>query len=143
MKKEIKQFLVIGVSVRTTNQNGKARKDIGELFGKFMGEQLIEKIPNKTDSDIYCMYTEYDADFMRPYTAIIGCRVTSLEDIPEGFIGKSISNSTYKVYESTGDLNVTVGETWMKIWNSGMKRKYSADFDIYRNAKVETYVSVD
>ncbi|HZV12359.1 MAG TPA: effector binding domain-containing protein, partial [Candidatus Kapabacteria bacterium] len=31
------EFNIIGISVRTTNQNGQSQKDIGELWEKFMG----------------------------------------------------------------------------------------------------------
>ena len=49
-------FHVIGISVRTTNVNNKALKDIGELFGNFVGQNILEKIPNKMTEDIYCVY---------------------------------------------------------------------------------------
>ena len=143
-------FYVIGISVRTTNANGKSLKDIGELFGRFMSENLIQKISNKLNSDIYCIYTEYESDFNAPYTTLIGCRVSSIEDIPEGFISKIIPASKYQVYKSTGNLSETLGKTWEGIWSSEIDRRYSADFDIYgekamdfSNGEVDSYVSVN
>jgi predicted transcriptional regulator YdeE len=78
-------FHVIGIHVRTTNVNNKALKDIGDLFGNFVGQNIMEKIPNKMTEDIYCVYTDYDSDFNGPYTTIIGCKVSSLNDIPTEF----------------------------------------------------------
>jgi predicted transcriptional regulator YdeE len=147
---ELDSFYVIGISVRTTNSNGKSLKDIGELFGKFMSQNLIQRIPNKISNDIYCVYTEYESDFNAPYTTIIGCRVSSTEDIPEGFISKIIPTSKYQVYKSIGNLSVTLGKTWEGIWSSEIDRRYSADFDIYgekamdfSNGEVDSYVSVN
>jgi predicted transcriptional regulator YdeE len=143
-------FHVIGIFVRTTNVNNKALKDIGDLFGNFVGQNIMEKIPNKMTEDIYCVYTNYETDFNGPYTTIIGCKVSSLKDIPTGLIGKTIPDSKYEVYRSTGKLSISLAKTWEGIWNSEINRRYSADFDIYgekardyENAEVDTYVAVN
>ncbi|HET7002457.1 MAG TPA: GyrI-like domain-containing protein [Puia sp.] len=145
----LESFYVIGISVRTTNVNNKALKDIGELFGNFVGQNILQKIPNKISEDIYCVYTDYESDFNGPYTTIIGCKVSSLEDIPKGLIGKSIPESKYQVYKSTGKLSISLANTWERIWNSDLHRRYSADFDIYgekardfENAELDTYVAI-
>ncbi len=146
---ELDAFHIIGISVRTTNVNNKALKDIGELFGYFAGQNILEKIPNKMAEDIYCVYTDYESDYKGPYTTIIGCKVNSLEDIPNGFIGKTIPHSKYQAYKSTGKLSVSLAKTWEGIWKAGLNRRYSADFDIYgekardfENAEVDTYVAI-
>ena len=147
---ELDGFYVIGISVRTTNSNGKSLKDIGGLFGKFMSQNLIQKIANKLSSDVYCIYTDYESDFNAPYTTIIGCKVSAIEDIPEGFVAKIIPASKYQVYKSTGNLSVTLGKTWEGIWSSEIDRRYSADFDIYgekamdfSDGEIDSYVSVN
>jgi len=45
--KKIEEFYVVGISVRTTNQNGQAGKDIPSLWQKFMEEGVHQQIPNK------------------------------------------------------------------------------------------------
>ncbi len=146
----LEAFHIIGISVRTTNVNNKALKDIGDLFGNFVGQHIMEKIPNKISGDIYCVYTEYESDFSRPYTTIIGCKVSSLNNIPTGLIGKTIPDSNYQIYKSTGKLSISLSKTWEGIWNSDLNRRYSADFDVYgekakdyENAEVDTYVAIN
>jgi len=146
----LESFLIIGISVRTTNVNNKALKDIGELFGNFVSQNILEKIPNKISEDLYCVYTDYESDFNGPYKTIIGCKVSSLNDIPTGLIGKTIPESKYQVYRSTGKLSISLAKTWEGIWNSDLNRRYSADFDIYgekakdfENAELDTYVAID
>jgi predicted transcriptional regulator YdeE len=150
MRETLGTFYIIGISVKTTNANNKALKDIGDLFGYFAGNNVVQKIPNKMTEDIYCVYTDYESDFNGPYTTIIGCKVSSLSDIPDGLIGKTIPGSKYEIYISTGKLSIVLGKTWEGIWNSDINRRYSADFDIYgekardfENAEVYTYVSVN
>jgi len=56
----LSEFHIIGISVRTTNVSNKALKDIGELFGNFVGQNMMGKIPEKITEDIYCVYTDYE-----------------------------------------------------------------------------------
>ena len=145
----LKEFLVVGISVRTSNQNGQSKKDISELWDRFMREDIASKIPHKENGDIYCIYTDYESDFMGPYTTIIGYKVASIENLPEGLIVVTIPASKYNIYKSTGKLPYCVLQTWKEIWESEIKRKYLADFDVYpadafssENPVVETYLSV-
>ncbi|HEY2650200.1 MAG TPA: GyrI-like domain-containing protein [Puia sp.] len=143
-------FHIIGIFVRTSNVNNKSLKDIGDLFGRFMSQNISEKIPDKINGDIYCVYTDYETDYNGPYTTIIGCKVSSLKEIPIGLIGKTIPESKYQAYTSTGKLSESLAKTWEGIWNTELDRRYSADFDIYgekardfENAEVDTYVAIN
>lgn len=134
---------------RTTNENEQSRKDIGELWQKFSGTNIIEQIPNKESNDIYCIYTDYESDFTGPYTTILGCKVTSIENVPEGLISKTIPKAKFQRYTSTGKIPDCVLATWRHIWESPINRRYLADFDVYgensqdlNNAVVDTYLSV-
>lgn len=140
---------IVGISVRTTNQNGQSQKDIGELWGKFYAQNVLASIPNKVSDDVYCIYTDYESDQNAPYTTIIGCEVSSKETIPAGMIFKEIPACKYQVYTAKGKLPDCVFGTWMHIWQNPIERQYAADFDVYGtkskdplNAEVKTYLSV-
>jgi predicted transcriptional regulator YdeE len=139
----IDAFDIIGISVCTTNQYGRSQKDIGELWTRFMSEGIMEKIPGKESADIYCVYTDYETDFNGAYTTIIGCRVNTLEMIPEGMIGRTIPASGYQVYSSSGEMPKALMETWKMIWDSDIDRAYVADYDLYgQGPAIRTYISV-
>ena len=152
MKKvTIKAFSVIGISVRTTNQNGQSAQDIGALWNTFMTNGILDKIPNKVDNTIYSIYTEYESDHTKPYTTILGCIVENLDQIPEGMVGKRFEGGSYLKITANGDLTkgLVAGE-WMKIWESDMKRVYTADFEVYgekaqdpTNAEVDFLIAVE
>jgi predicted transcriptional regulator YdeE len=74
------------------------------------------------------VYTDYESDANGPYNAIIGCKVKNLNSIPEGFIGKQIPAASYHVYSSSGELNVTVPETWQLIWSTEHERAVHSRF---------------
>ncbi len=67
-----KGFFLQGISVRTTNQNGQAAKDIGELWGRFMADNVQEKIEDRITDSIYCHYTHYESENTGPYTDFLG-----------------------------------------------------------------------
>lgn len=148
----IQKFYVIGISVRTTNENGQSAKDIETLWTKFWGEEIQQQIPNKINEDIYAVYTDYETDFTKPYTTIIGSAVSSLENIPNGFVGITIENTTYQKFISKGKMPDAVFNTWLEIWGDSelnLNRSYKADFTIHSkkyydgdNAEVETYIAV-
>jgi predicted transcriptional regulator YdeE len=141
------EFKIIGISVRTANLNAQSREDIGKLWEAFMKDNLFEKIPNKVNSNIYCVYTEYQSDSNGEYTAVIGCSVKSFQDIPAGFVGKTIPQTKYIHYKSVGELPDSVIMTWNHIWKSDIERKYISDFDVYiqnpNGTEVDTYVSIN
>jgi predicted transcriptional regulator YdeE len=144
------KFFVIGISTRTTNDNGQSAKDIEALWGKFWGEEIQKQIPNRVSDDIYAVYTDYETDFTGPYTTIIGLQVSSLENIPEGFSGITIENAAYQKFVSKGKMPEAVFNTWLEIWqNKKLNRAYKADFTIHGkkyydgdNAEVETFISI-
>jgi predicted transcriptional regulator YdeE len=149
-KQTIEKFNVIGISVRTTNENNQAATDIPALWAKFMGENLASKIPNKIDETLYCIYTEYESDFTKPYSTILGCAVENLDSIPDGFVGLSIEKGSYKKFTAKGNLmEGAVYKEWTKIWNTSIDRKYTADFEIYgeksqnqKDAEVDILIAV-
>lgn len=143
-------FIIAGISIRTINKNGKSQKDIGDLFKRFFDDNIADLIPNKESDDLYCMYTDYENDFRNEYTVIVGCKISEIENLPDGLTVKYISGGKYKKYTSKGELYTCVGNTWSDIWlSSGIDRKYEADFDVYgkdaqdpQNAIVYTYLSI-
>ncbi len=101
----IEPFKVIGIKVKTSNENGQSAKDIGDLWTKFMSEIVAEKIPNKSDSSILSIYTNYQGDSTKLYDTILGCKVKSLDDIPEGMVGQEFAGGNYTHFVSKGSLN--------------------------------------
>lgn len=142
-------FPVIGLAVRTTNENGQSQKDIGLLWERFFKENILAQIPVKESNVLYCVYTDYESDATGAYTTLLGCKVTSLQTIPEGLTGITIPRTTYQVYTAVGKLPDVVLKTWQHLWQSPINRSYTADFDVYgekaqdpSHAEVETWLSV-
>jgi predicted transcriptional regulator YdeE len=131
-KVKIVPFKIIGISVRTTNEHNQAAKDITELWGKFMGEHVLEAIPNKIDNTVYSIYTDYESNHTRPYTTLLGCKVDNLDIIPGGMVGKSFDGGNYVKLSAKGDLmKGLIMNKWLEIWEMDLERVFTADFEVF------------
>lgn len=148
---QLNPFKIIGISVRTTNKKGKSMNDIGQLWNRFYSENILSKIPEKESDDIYSIYTEYKSDYTEDYTTIIGCKVKSLDSIPDGMIGKEFSGGEYIKHIVSGKMPEAVVNEWKKIWDKDkiLKRKYTADYEFYgkksqdpNNPEVEIFIAI-
>lgn len=146
-----KGLKIIGISVKTTNENNQASKDLMLLWERFHKEGLLEKVPNQLNSDIYSIYTDYESDYRGKYTCLLGLPVSTLETIPDGFVGREFPAETFKVFMAAGELPNAVVETWKEIWDADAKlnRSYSYDYEVYgdraRNgeqSEVDVYIAV-
>ena len=148
---KIDAFNVIGISIRTTNENNQSAVDIPALWSRFFTEDIASKIKNKISSDLYCLYTDYEKDYTKPYTTLLGYKVEHLDVIPEGLIGRRIPAQQYKVFNASGKLSDnSVFKEWTKIWSSDIDRAYSGDFEVYgsksqdpENAEVAIFIALN
>lgn len=143
-------FKIIGISIRTTNQNNKAQQDLGNLWGQFFAEAVFDKIPNKASNNILSIYTDYKSNYTEEYTTILGVPVATLEEIPNGLIGREFMPDTFQKYTAKGEMPQAVVNTWLDIWrkDSELNRKYSYDFEVYGEksqqgqcSEVEIYIA--
>ncbi len=148
---KIENLKVVGIAVETTNENGKSQEDLGNLWKHFYTENISSQILNKESDDIYSIYTDYETDFTGKYTAIIGLRVKSLDQIPNGLIGREFEGGKSQKFVAKGEMPNAVISKWQEIWKSEsvLDRKYSVDFEVYgeksqkgENSEVDIYISI-
>ncbi len=150
-KVQVAPFHLVGLSIRTTNENGQGAIDIGQLWGRFMSEGVLNKIENKIDDTIYSLYTNYEGDYTQPYTVILGCCVHDLSTVPEGLVAKSFKGGTYMKLSAKGDLTKgLIVEQWQHIWRMDLNRSYTCDFEVFderaqnpNEAEVDFYIAVE
>lgn len=148
----INGFNIIGIAVRTTNQNNQAQQDLEKLWGQFFAEGIFDKIPNKASNDIIAIYTDYQSDYTEDYTTIIGVQVTELSQIPDGLIGRTFGDANFEKYTAKGEMPNAVVEVWQNIWQNDqtLNRAYNYDFEVYgaksqngADSEVEIYLSIN
>ncbi|UXD71158.1 GyrI-like domain-containing protein [Sphingobacterium faecium] len=148
----IQEKKIIGMVIRTTNENGQSANDIELLWQKFWKDETIHQVEHKISNDIYAVYTHYETDFTGYYETIIGYEVSVFTAIPEGFVSLVIEGGNFAKFVSTGKMPEAVFNTWLDIWADkefNLKRAYKSDFTVHGEkyndgpeAEVETYISV-
>ena len=148
-KIQLDAFKIIGISVKTTNENGQSMIDIGQLWSRFYADSILSTIPDRINDDVYSIYTDYQSDYKGAYTAIIGCKVKSLDNIPNGLTGREIPKGNYLKYIVKGKMPDAIIDQWKKIWSQDkdINRKYTADFEVYGQKsqnpdKAEVYIYI-
>lgn len=148
---EKEELTIVGISLRTTNENGQAMKEIPEFWQKFMEENIQQKISNIVNPTIYALYTDYESDHTKPYSMILGYQVADLDNIPEELTVKIIPASKYAVFTAKGNLTQdAVYNSWKEIWETDLDRAYKTDVEVYgekainpTNGEAEIFVSLN
>ncbi|MCH8903537.1 MAG: effector binding domain-containing protein [Bacteroidetes bacterium] len=148
----VNSFKIIGISIETTNEDGRSAEDLAKLWGRFYDENIAAQIPNKENDEIYSIYTDYETDYKGKYTSMIGVKVNSLDIIPNGLIGREFRGGNYTRFVAKGDMPDAVIKTWKEIWDKDneLNRTYTADFEVYgtksqngKESEVEIYIAVE
>lgn len=149
-------FTVIEIEARTSN--AREMTEVGVIarqWGRFIQENLAAQIPNKGDSSILAVYTDYAGNQDCEYTFVIGARVDSAAKAPSGMVAKRVPAGRYAVFTSEkGPVEKIVVETWQRIWSlpkssPGGDRAFQTDFEVYdqraanpQDAQVDVYVGI-
>jgi predicted transcriptional regulator YdeE len=149
-------FTVIGISARTSNAREMTDGAvIPKQWARFMQENLLAQIPNKTDSSIVVVYSNYASDRDGEYSYLIGARTSSTDEPPAGMVARRIGSGRYAIFTSDkGPVAKVVPDLWRKIWAvpksaPGGDRAYRTDYEVYderaadpHNAQVDVHVGV-
>lgn len=140
--------LFIGLELRTNNEECSSAMPAHKE--RFFNENIYAAIPHKINGDIVALYTNYAGDYTQPYSWILGCEVSSLDEVPEGLVGKVIPESNYAVFTTKGTFPQGLIAAWQAVWQSNLSRSYTSDFELYRsdfhpekNPEVKVYIAVD
>ncbi len=148
MQKE--KMFVIGLPIVTSNKDGQFQKEVPPLWEKFFREKIADKINNRKNQNLLAVYTDYQGDYTKPFTYLIACEVTDLNEIPPGLVGKEIAPASFALFTAEGQFPESVAKTWQTIWNSKVKRAYTTDFEVYSadfnpqaTPKIKIYIAIE
>jgi predicted transcriptional regulator YdeE len=149
-------FDVIGIAERTTNAKEMSGEGvIGKQWARFFQDNVLAQIPNKADTSIIAVITDYASDKDGEYTHLIGARVTSTVDVPAAMVVKKVPAGKYAIFTSEkGPVAQVVVATWKRIWvqpkaSPGGDRAYKADYEVYderardpENTRMDVHVGI-
>lgn len=144
----INEKILVGIGVKTTNENMKAVEDIGRLWEKFFANNIYASIENRIDNKTLGLYTEYEGDYTKPYMFYTCCEVKDYTSKNDELKKIVIPGGKYAKFSKIGDIKKVVGEMWQEIWMTTLDRKYDYDFEVYsyiensEDQMVEIYISL-
>lgn len=155
-KKEVirhREFRFLGMAAETNNQaEFKGEGVIPSLWSDFYANHVLERIPNKINSSMITLYTNYESDETGAYTFALGTEVVEGHDVPSGLEEWVVPESKYVVFTTRrGPVQEVVVETWQEIWEWSKynERAFQFDFELYdlrsvdpMNGQVDIYISV-
>ncbi len=137
---------VVGIECRTSNHPEAGPYDIPKHWEKFYKEGISNQIPNKTSNGIVALYCNYEGDYTKPYSLVIGNRVNSSEFIPQEMVTKTIPGGCFAVFRVIGPYPQALIETWGTIWqNTTLRRTYTGDYELYSDTpqEVEIFIAIE
>ncbi|MEM6781188.1 MAG: GyrI-like domain-containing protein [Pseudomonadota bacterium] len=130
--KEAEGFDIVGIDIKTTNENDQAVEDINALWQRFFTEAIGDKIPNRTGQSIYAVYTDYEGDHTKPYRFMIGCKVEHADDIPDNMVSHHVPGGRVGLFSSIGEQPASLIKTWQHIWDmETLPRAFTTDYEVY------------
>ncbi|MGH4123400.1 MAG: AraC family transcriptional regulator [Clostridium sp.] len=110
------EFKVIGIDVKTSFEDMHFPELIHSLWDRYFQDRIEAGIPNKINSNaILGMNTDFDGEGNFSY--IICKEVDSLDNIPEGMVGKIVPSSKYAIFTAKGTDKSKLGKKLGQIWH--------------------------
>ena len=144
----LKEKIVAGITIRTSNNDPNMAKVIGETWHQFFAGGVYQSILNKKNDNSIGLYTNYQDKVKGTYDVMACCEV-SKEDLSSEIEVKKIAENKYAKFVAKGHMEKAVAECWTKIWAMDLDRKYSFDFEEYvsgsemDNAEINIYISIN
>jgi predicted transcriptional regulator YdeE len=113
----------------------------------------MDRIPNRADSNILAVYTDYASDQNGKYT-YCWARVTSVDKVPDGFVAVRIPAGKYAVVQTDkGPLPDVMPKMWQRIYAMpaqalGGERAFKVDYEVYpagfdwQNAQIDVHLGL-
>lgn len=124
-------MIVVGITCCTSNAADAAPRDIPALWARFQSEEIASRIPNKASNDVIGLYCDYEGDYTKPYSLVIGCPVKAWGSPPEEMVAKIVPSGHYALFSAIGEHPKALIDTWNTIWKTELKRTYTGDFERY------------
>ena len=145
----LKEKIVAGITIRTSNNDPNMGKAIGETWQQFFAGGIYASISNKENNNSIGLYTNYEDKINGAYDMMVCCEISKEENLPTEINVKKIAEGKYAKFVVKGNVQKAVAECWAKIWAMDLDRKYSFDFEEYisggemDNAEINIYISIN
>lgn len=140
-------FIVVGLTVRTNNETeARGQGKIPQLWERVVE---LDQIPNRVGDGMVVVYSNYASDNTGDYDYTLGARVSSADNVPDGYVLRTIQAGRYAVVPSAqGPPEEVIPALWQRIAHMtpaelGGTRAYQTDFETYAPFTDPSVMQVD
>lgn len=127
----LREKIVAGVVVKTSNSSPDMEKIIREAWEKFFGAGIYLSISNKKNTNTIGLYTNYEDKVNGAYDVMICCEISNEKNLSDKVQMKKIVEGKYAKFVVKGEVKEAVAKCWSEIWRMNLDRKYTFDFEEY------------
>lgn len=145
---ELNEKTVVGLAVRTSNNDENMGQVIGGLWQQFFAEGVYQSIESKLNNCTIGLYSNYENGINGAYDVTVCCEVNKCQVLPIGSEVKRIPAGKYAKFVVNGHMQKAVAEFWTKLWSIELNRKYTYDFEEYQsggdmeNCEIHIYIAI-
>ncbi len=125
MIEQVQSRRVAGIAARCSNGNPAA---IGALWERFFRDNVANTVKG---NGMYAVYFDYEGDFTKPYTLLIGAEIARDTTVPQGVRECLIEAGPYQPFDASGPKPGSIIAAWQRVWASNVPRAYRTDFESY------------
>jgi predicted transcriptional regulator YdeE len=138
----LEEKVIVGLSAMTGNTDPDMGTIIGGLWNDFYQGGVNSIIKNKTNKYAIGLYSDYTSD---QYCVTVGNEVSRAEN-PD-LTMKIIPAGKYAKFSVRGHMEKAVAKSWGEIWQIDLDRRYTGDFEEYRNddindCNIDIYIAI-
>ena len=130
--RKIPARIVVGISRRTSNADGRSTKDMMAAWTDFLQQNAAAKIRNRAlPPAMYAVYSDYESDWRGEYSYLLGCGVTRAGGFRTGWrYGRSLHRRTLS---SPQRDRCRMRSSRSGAWSGCpiFPRTYTFDFEVY------------
>ncbi|WP_428898136.1 putative transcriptional regulator YdeE [Parelusimicrobium proximum] len=129
MKKEKLGKIVVHGKISRTNNHSL------DFFGEKWKDFYEHNDPSK--ETVYAVYTNYESDYKGDFDFLVGVETDN------GAPAFEIPAAEYYVWDTGSADPAVLPIEWTKIWASGINRKYTTDFELFKPGEtIKIYLAV-
>lgn len=139
---------VMGYGCRTTNQNGRGMKDIGQIWAG-LGDFISKNAANATNDLLYGVYSNYESDFQGKYDFTLAVELRENKVLEKEYRWLDLPAGKYARFSAEGDPAEMAAKLWGEIWATSLERLYLVDYEIYSSLenvasgkKLDIYIGI-
>lgn len=128
---EPKAMCFVGVSIKTTYENGQYKDDIKTIWNYFFEKDISSLVKNKLDKRIYAVYSDYGGKHDNYFRVTIGYKTSANAKVYKGLNKILIPAKRFAALSTKEKGKNAINNLWDKVIDSDLNENREYSIEIY------------